>query len=186
MKRLLDFFLAITLATFFFVPLIMIFIINKFFPKFQLIHWSRRIGVNGIEFLMPKIRTMKIGAPNVASDLLKNPNFHLTKIGSLLRKYSLDEIPQIWSILKGDMSFVGPRPALYNQYELIKLRKINGIDRLLPGLTGWAQINGRDSLSLVEKVNYEKEYLDKNSFIFDLKIIYLTVKLTVSKKNISH
>ena len=186
MKRFLDFSLALFLIVIFIGPFFLFFVLNLILPDFKFIHWSRRIGKNNIEFLMPKIRTMLKDAPNVATDLLDDPDRHITKIGSFLRKYSIDEIPQIWSILRGEMSFVGPRPALYNQHSLIKLRKLNGIDKLQPGLTGWAQINGRDILSLSDKVYFEKEYLRQKSFIFDFKIIWLTVVNIFSKKNISH
>jgi len=186
MKRLFDFSLALFLIIIFIGPILLFFILNFILPNLEFIHWSRRIGKNNVEFLMPKIRTMEIGTPNVATDLLNDPEKHITKIGYFLRKYSIDETPQILSVLKGEMSFVGPRPALYNQYSLIRLRNLNGIDKLQPGLTGWAQINGRDTLSLSKKIMFEKEYLKKNSFMFDLKVICLTVVKIFSKKNISH
>ena len=186
MKRYFDFSLALFLILLMSIPIIFLFILNFFSPNLNLIHWSRRIGKNNIEFLMPKIRTMKMGTPNVSTDMLNKPEKHITKIGSFLRRYSIDEIPQIWSILKGDMSFVGPRPALYSQSRLIKLRCKNNIDKILPGITGWAQINGRDNLSLVEKIAFEKEYLNRKSFLFDFKIICLTVLRIFIKKNISH
>ena len=186
MKRLLDFSLALFLIIIFIGPILLLFVFNFILPNLKIIHWSRRVGKNNIEFLMPKIRTMEIGTPNVATDLLDDPDRYITKIGSILRKYSMDEIPQIWSILRGEMSFVGPRPALYNQYSLIKLRNLNGIDNLKPGLTGWAQINGRDNLSLSEKVTFDIEYLTNKSFLFDIKIIFLTLIRALRKKNISH
>ena len=134
---------------------------------------------------MPKFRTMKINTPHVATHLLTNPQSHLTLVGTFLRKTSLDELPQIYSIIKGDMSFVGPRPALFNQYDLIKLRNENNIDKLIPGITGLAQINGRDSLTIPEKVEYEIEYIKKKSLFFDIYLIFLTI-IRVNKKNISH
>ena len=135
---------------------------------------------------MPKFRTMHLSTPAVATHLLKNPSQYLTPIGSFLRRTSLDEIPQLWCILLGDMSFVGPRPALFNQYDLIKLRTSKSIHHLVPGLTGWAQVNGRDDLSIAEKVNFDAEYLKKKSFIFDLKILYLTFIKIIRREGIRH
>jgi O-antigen biosynthesis protein WbqP len=135
---------------------------------------------------MPKFRTMHLGAPEVATHLIKNPSRYLTIIGSFLRKTSLDEIPQLWSILLGNMSFVGPRPALFNQYNLIQLRTSLGVHHLTPGLTGWAQVNGRDGLSIAKKVNFDAEYLKKKSFIFDLKILYLTFIKIIQREGIQH
>ncbi|MAJ22880.1 MAG: hypothetical protein CBC24_03425 [Candidatus Pelagibacter sp. TMED64] len=185
MKRIFDFFLAILIGIVFLLPLIVIAILIKISSKGGVIHWSRRIGKNNKEFLMPKFRTMKINTPHVATHLLTNPQSHLTLVGTFLRKTSLDELPQIYSIIKGDMSFVGPRPALFNQYDLIKLRNKNHIDKLIPGITGLAQINGRDSLTIPEKVEYEIEYIKKKSFFFDVYLIILTI-IRVNKKNISH
>ena len=186
MKRLLDFSLALFLIIIFIGPILFLFLFNFILPNLKIIHWSRRIGKNNAEFLMPKIRTMEIGTPNVATDLLDDPDRHITKIGSILRKYSIDEIPQIWSILRGEMSFVGPRPALYNQYSLIKLRNLNGIDNLKPGLTGWAQINGRDDISIEKKVQLEQEYLYKRSTLFDIEIIIKTFTNVLFSKGVSH
>lgn len=135
---------------------------------------------------MPKFRSMRIDTPPLATHLLQKPEQYLTPIGSFLRKSSLDEIPQLWCILKGEMSFVGPRPALFNQYDLIELRTQEGIHLLVPGLTGLAQIKGRDELSIVEKVAFDKEYLQKSSLMMDIKIILLTIFNTIAKKGISH
>ena len=186
MKRLFDFSFSFIIVCCLVIPFLILCVLYKFKSDGPLIHWSRRIGENGNEFFMPKIRTMKIGAPNVATHLLKNPNLFFTKRGAFLRKYSLDELPQVWSILVGKMSFVGPRPALFNQYDLINLRAKIGIDKLKPGLTGWAQVNGRDSLSLTEKVGFDMEYLNKKSFIFDLKILFLSAIKSFASYDVSH
>ena len=156
------------------IPIIIISIFIKTLTPGKVIYWSERVGIKNKLFLMSKFRTMKEDTPEIATDKLKNPNNYITKLGKFLRKTSLDELPQIWNILKGDMSFVGPRPALYNQYDLIKMRTNKGIHELKPGLTGWAQINGRDNLSNEMKVNYDYEYLIKRNLFFDLKIIFLT------------
>ena len=150
------------------------------------IFWSDRVGKNNVIFRMPKFRTMKIDTPNVATHLLDNPDQYLTSVGKLLRRTSLDELPQLWSVLKSDMSLVGPRPALFNQDDLIQLRTKNGVHKLVPGLTGWAQINGRDELPIPEKVELDKEYLDRQSFWFDLKIIMLTIIRVFARHGISH
>ena len=150
------------------------------------LHWSRRSGVNGENFLMPKFRTMTLGTPDLASHLLKNPENHLISIGGFLRKYSLDELPQLISIAQGKMSFVGPRPALHNQHDLIRLRCKNSIDKIKPGVTGWAQINGRDEVSIQKKIELDKEYLAKRSIKFDLHIIIKTILQVLNKKDISH
>ena len=144
------------------------------FSPGKAIYWSKRVGKNNEIFNMPKFRTMHEDTPEFATDLLKNPSNHVTKIGRFLRKTSLDELPQIWNIIKGEMSFVGPRPALFNQYDLIEMRSKEGIHFLKPGLTGWAQINGRDNISNQLKVKYDFEYLIKKNLFFDLKIILLT------------
>ena len=150
------------------------------------LYWSDRIGRNSITFKMPKFRTMHVGTPAVATHLLANPQAHLTPIGAFLRTTSLDELPQLWSILRGDMSFVGPRPALFNQHDLIGLRTQAGVDKLLPGLTGWAQVNGRDELSIADKVALDVEYLQKKSLAFDVKIMILTVFRVLSRDNVAH
>jgi O-antigen biosynthesis protein WbqP len=150
------------------------------------LYWSARIGRNNKIFKMPKFRSMRIDTPAVATHLLSNPDSYLTPIGSFLRKSSLDELPQLWSILKGDMSFVGPRPALFNQQDLIDLRTKAGVHELLPGLTGWAQINGRDELPIPDKVKLDIEYLHEQSIWFDIKIIFLTALKVLKRDNITH
>jgi O-antigen biosynthesis protein WbqP len=186
MKRLFDIFFSIILIIILFIPIIIIAILVRLSSKGTVIYWSQRVGVDNILFYMPKFRSMKNNTPAIATHLMAKPEQYLTKIGSFLRKSSLDELPQLYSILIGRMSFVGPRPALYNQYDLIKLRKKLGIDKLTPGLTGWSQVNGRDSISIQEKVKLEKEYLKKKSFIFDLKILWLTLLKIISNENVSH
>ena len=150
------------------------------------LYWSDRIGRHNRLFKMPKFRSMRIDAPAVATHLLSNPEQWLTPIGSFLRRTSLDELPQLWSILKGDMSFVGPRPALFNQDDLIKLRTEKGVHEVLPGLTGWAQINGRDEIPIPQKVQLDVEYIHRQSFFFDVKILWMTTVKVVAKDGISH
>lgn len=149
-------------------------------------YWSDRVGVNNSIFKMPKFRSMRLDTPAVATHLLQNPDQWLTPIGSFLRKSSLDELPQLWCILKGDMSFVGPRPALFNQDDLIALRVIAGVHELVPGLTGWAQVNGRDELPIPDKVKLDKEYLQRRSFGFDLWILWLTLLKVLRRDGVSH
>lgn len=151
-----------------------------------ILYWSDRVGRNNHIFRMPKFRSMKVGTPAVATHLLSDPKARLTPIGSILRKSSLDELPQLWSILTGDMSFVGPRPALFNQEDLIALRTEQGVHELVPGLTGWAQVNGRDELPIPLKVQLDAQYLKQRSFWFDLKIIWLTAVRVAAKNGISH
>jgi len=186
MKRLFDIVFSIILLVILLMPMILIAIAIKASSGGNILYWSDRIGRDNVVFKMPKFRSMLINTPAMATHLLKNPKSALTPIGSLLRKYSLDEFPQLWSIIKGDMSFVGPRPALFNQEDLISLRSTQGVDKILPGLTGWAQINGRDELSIVEKVKMDTEYLERRSFFFDLKILWLTFLKIVRKDGISH
>ena len=174
MKRTFDIIFSLFCLIMLIIPIIIISIFIKTLTPGKVIYWSERVGIKNKLFLMSKFRTMKEDTPEIATDKLKNPNNYITKLGKFLRKTSLDELPQIWNILKGDMSFVGPRPALYNQYDLIKMRTNKGIHELKPGLTGWAQINGRDNLSNEMKVNYDYEYLIKRNLFFDLKIIFLT------------
>ncbi|MCK6596117.1 MAG: sugar transferase [Bacteriovoracaceae bacterium] len=183
--RLLDLFLGIIASIIFFIPFWIIVILVKLTSPGPAIHWSKRIGKNNQIFLMPKFRTMRIDTPQVATHLLDGKSY-LTPIGGFLRKSSLDEIPQLISVLKGDMSLVGPRPALFNQYDLMELRTKHGVHMLLPGVTGWAQINGRDELSIPEKVEYDADYLKRKSLSFDVKIIFLTVLKVVLRKGISH
>ncbi len=171
------------------ILILLVFIICSllfFESKGSIIYWSKRVGANNTIFFMPKFRTMKKQTPQVASHLLNNPEEYITTIGYYLRKFSLDEVPQIYSIIKGDMKIIGPRPALYNQHDLITLRKKNGLDKMPPGITGWAQINGRDELSIIEKVNYEIYYLKNKSFILDLKIIFMTFIKVFKSKNVTH
>jgi O-antigen biosynthesis protein WbqP len=186
MKRVFDFLFSIILIIILFIPSIFIAILIRITSEGKVLHWSERIGKNNIKFKMPKFRTMKINTPQLATHLFQNSSNALTPIGNFLRKYSLDEIPQLWSILKGDMSFVGPRPALFNQYDLIKLRSTHGVEKILPGLTGWAQVNGRDDLAIEDKVKKDAEYLTKSSFLFDLKILWLTILKVIRKDGVSH
>jgi len=150
------------------------------------LHWSKRVGKNNKIFKMPKFRSMLINTPAVATHLLENPDAYLSPIGGFLRHSSLDELPQLFSVLKGDMSFVGPRPALFNQEDLITLRTENGVDKLLPGITGWAQVNGRDELSIPDKVVLDVEYLNRQSFWFDMKILWMTFLKVVKRDGVSH
>lgn len=150
------------------------------------LYWSDRVGRHNRIFKMPKFRSMRIDTPAVATHLLQNPDQWLTPIGSFLRKSSLDELPQLWSILKGDMSFVGPRPALFNQDDLIALRTEKGVHELVPGLTGWAQVNGRDELPIPQKVALDAEYLERRSLLFDMKILWLTALKVLARDGVSH
>lgn len=150
------------------------------------IHWSRRVGRNNREFAMPKFRSMRTDTPDVATHLLEDPGRWVTPLGRFLRKSSLDELPQLWSVLLGDMSLVGPRPALFNQHDLIELRTQAGVERLRPGVTGWAQVNGRDELPIPEKVKLDREYLERQSFGFDLAIIVATFRAAVTARGVSH
>lgn len=173
-KRLFDVFVGLFLFLVLILPMMLLALAVRLSSRGPAIYWSERIGRHNRIFRMPKFRTMHVGTPALAPQLLGNPNAYLTPIGSFLRKTSLDELPQLLSILKGDMSFVGPRPALFNEENLILLRKEVGVDQLLPGLTGWAQINGRDTLSPIQKVKLDGEYLHKRSFLFDIKILFVT------------
>ena len=172
MKRLFDLCLALLALVFLLLPILVVALMVRLTSTGPILYFSDRVGRYNRIFKMPKFRTMKLDTPAVATHLLSNPEQFLTPIGSFLRKSSLDELPQLWSILKGDMSFVGPRPALFNQDDLIALRKQYGVDKLLPGLTGWAQINGRDELPIPEKVKLDVEYMQNQSVFFDLKIIF--------------
>ena len=178
--------MSLFLLGIFFIPMVAIAIIIKASSKGTVLYWSERIGINNGIFDMPKFRTMHSGTPTVATHLLANPEVYLTPVGSFLRKFSLDELPQLWSILKGDMSFVGPRPALYNQDDLIELRTQEGIHRLVPGVTGWAQINGRDDISIPVKVTFDQYYLENKSFLFDLKILYMTTIKVLKADGVQH
>ncbi len=186
MKRFFDIGLSLLILAIFLPLIIFIALLVKLSSKGPALYWSNRIGKGNIIFSMPKFRTMKVGTPPLASHLLFDSNRYLTSVGSFLRESSLDELPQLWSILIGDMSFVGPRPALFNQDDLITLRTQYGIHNLLPGLTGWAQVNGRDELSIPVKVQYEVEYLNNQSFWFDMKILGLTFLKVIRQSGISH
>jgi len=186
MKRFFDFSLSIILLVILALFAVLLWLILLISQGNPILFWSERVGRNNCIFLMPKFRTMRTGTPNVASHLLKDADIRITPIGNFLRKTSLDEFPQLFSILKGDMSFVGPRPALYNQYDLIKLRNKYGLDKLKPGLTGWAQVNGRDDISIQEKVKLDAQYKDLRSISMDLKIIFLTIFKVFFSKNITH
>ena len=154
--------------------------------KGPIIYWSNRVGKDNAIFRMPKFRTMRIDTPAVATHLLNDPDRYLTPVGKFLRKSSLDELPQLWSVLKGDMSFVGPRPALFNQDDLIALRTVKGVHRLIPGITGWAQINGRDDLPIPVKVKFDVHYLENRSLIFDIKILFLTLLKVLRREGVTH
>ena len=169
MKRIFDVGMALLLLCFLALPIAVVAIIIKITSKGHVLHWSDRVGLNNTIFKMPKFRTMKIDTPPVATHLLENPDQFLTKAGKFLRKTSLDELPQLCSILKGDMSFVGPRPALFNQHDLIDLRTMKGVHKLTPGLTGWAQINGRDDIPIPVKVDFDEYYMKRRSFFLILK-----------------
>jgi O-antigen biosynthesis protein WbqP len=186
MKRLFDIALAIVTLFIFAFPMLLIVLAARLTSTGPVLYWSDRVGRHNRLFRMPKFRTMLVDAPIVATHLLNRPERYLTPVGSFLRKSSLDELPQLWSILRGDMSFVGPRPALYNQDDLVALRTERGVHELLPGLTGWAQINGRDELPIPDKVQLDVEYLHKQSFIFDLKILFLTALKVLVRDGVSH
>ena len=186
LKRLFDFVLALIATTFLLIPILLTSILVSITSVGPVLYWSNRVGKSSTICRMPKFRTMQVGTPAVATHLLSNSGQYLTPVGSFLRKSSLDELPQLWSILIGDMSFVGPRPALFNQDDLITLRTQYGVDKLVPGLTGWAQVNGRDELSIPIKVQYEVEYLQKQSFWFDMKILGLTFLKVVRRAGVSH
>ena len=186
MKRFLDFSLGLLASILFSIPLLFLVVLVKLTSKGPALYWSNRVGRYNHLFSMPKLRTMRIDTPVVATHLLTNPDQFLTPIGGFLRKSSLDEIPQLWCILRGDMSIVGPRPALFNQQNLIDLRTEMGVHKIRPGLTGWAQINGRDELPIPDKVKLDLEYLQRQSLAFDAKIIALTVLKVVRRDGITH
>lgn len=186
MKRLVDLVLACICAAALLVPILIVAVAVRLTSKGPILYWSSRVGRNNSIFAMPKFRSMLSDTPAVATHLLPNPDSHLTVIGSFLRKSSLDELPQLWSIIRGDMSFVGPRPALFNQFDLIELRTRKGVHKLLPGLTGWAQVNGRDELPIPQKVELDFEYLKRASFLFDVKIMALTIVKVIGRVNVTH
>ena len=186
MKRLFDLTLAIFAVLTLLIPFALVWLAVCLTSKGPALYWSDRVGRNNRIFRMPKFRSMRIGTPAVATHLLNNPVAYLTPIGSFLRGSSLDELPQLWNILKGDMSFVGPRPALYNQDDLIGLRTKAGVDQLLPGLTGWAQVNGRDELSIPQKVRLDIEYMQRRSLWFDIVILWMTFLKVFKRDEVSH
>lgn len=185
-KRVFDFFLALLLSVIFLPLMLLVAIGVKLTSKGPIIFWSQRVGRNNQLFWMPKFRTMLIETPNVATHLLVGANQYLTPVGSFLRKSSLDELPQLWSVMRGDMSFVGPRPALFNQMDLNDLRTSVGVHVLTPGITGWAQVNGRDELGLVEKVRFDQDYLEKQTLAFDIQILWLTGVKVFRREGVSH
>jgi len=186
MKRLFDLALALVAAVFLVLPIAAVAVAVRLTSPGPVLYWSDRVGCHNRIFRMPKFRSMRIDTPAVATHLLQNPDQWLTPIGSFLRKSSLDELPQLWSILKGDMSFVGPRPALFNQDDLIALRTGKGVHELVPGLTGWAQVNGRDELPIPQKVELDAEYLRRRSLRFDMKILWMTALKVLARDGVSH
>jgi len=186
MKRIFDLFLSLCLTLVLLFPFLLIVLSVKLTSKGPALYWSDRVGAVNKIFRMPKFRTMRIDTPAVATHLLKDPDTYLTPIGPFLRKTSLDELPQLWSVLKGDMSFVGPRPALFNQDDLIALRIAKGVHRLIPGITGWAQINGRDDLPIPTKVEFDVYYLEHRSLMFDIKILFLTLFKVLRREGVTH
>ena len=186
MKRLFDLVLVVVLFVLLSMPMLFVSIAVILSSSGRVLHWSDRVGTDNVVFKMPKFRSMRMETPEVATHKITNPSEFLTPIGSFLRRNSLDELPQLFSIFKGDMSFVGPRPALFNQYDLIALRTECGLNSLVPGLTGWAQVNGRDELSTSEKVALDLEYTERQSFWFDMKILWLTCLQVIKKNGVSH
>ncbi len=186
MKRLFDLVLGLTAATLLLVPLVVVATLVRLTSPGPALYWSDRVGRHNKIFKMPKFRSMRVGTPPVATHLLGNPNAYLTPIGPFLRKSSLDELPQLWSILLGDMSFVGPRPALFNQHDLIELRTQKNVHTLVPGLTGWAQVNGRDELPITQKVALDAEYLQRQGLWFDINILWITFLKVVRRDGVSH
>jgi len=186
MKRLFDLIVSSITIMLLIIPMSFIVIAILLTSKGKVFYWSERVGLDNNIYKMPKFRTMLTDTPEVATHLLESPEKYLTPIGGILRKYSLDELPQLISVFKGDMSLVGPRPALFNQYDLVELRTKKGLEKFLPGITGWAQVNGRDDLSIPDKVELDEEYKLRNSFWFDLKIIWLTFMKVLNRDGVSH
>lgn len=186
MKQIFDLFVGVILLVLLAIPMSLIAIAIRLTSKGPTLYWSDRIGKNNNIFKMPKFRSMFSDTPDVATHQLDNPDSYLSPIGGFLRRSSLDELPQLFSVLKGDMSFVGPRPALFNQDDLITLRTEKGVNKLLPGITGWAQVNGRDELSIPDKVALDEEYLNRQSFWFDIKILRMTFLRVVNRDGVSH
>lgn len=185
-KRLFDLLLALCATVVLALPIAVVAVAVRLTSAGPALYWSDRVGRHNKIFRMPKFRSMRVGTPAVATHLLADPKVHLTPIGSFLRKSSLDELPQLWSILVGDMSFVGPRPALFNQDDLIALRTQYGVHELVPGLTGWAQVNGRDELPIPDKVKLDAEYLQRQSLWFDIRILWLTFVKVLGRDGVSH
>lgn len=186
MKRLFDLALGLFAATLLLVPIVVVAVLVRLTSPGPALYWSDRVGRHNKIFKMPKFRSMRVGTPAVATHLLADPKSVLTPIGSFIRKSSLDELPQLWSILVGDMSFVGPRPALFNQHDLIELRTQKGVHTLVPGLTGWAQVNGRDELPIPQKVALDADYLQRQGFWLDIHILWLTFLKVVRRDGVSH
>ena len=186
MKRLFDLVLALCAAVVLALPVAVVAVAVRLTSPGPALYWSDRVGRGNKLFKMPTLRSMRVGTPAVATHLLADARSHLTPIGSFLRKSSLDELPQLWSILVGDMSFVGPRPALFNQHDLIALRTQHGVHELVPGLTGWAQVNGRDELPIPDKVKLDVEYLQRQSLWFDIRILWLTFVKVLRRDGVSH
>jgi O-antigen biosynthesis protein WbqP len=186
MKRIFDIVLSIIAICVLCIPLLLVAIAIRLTSKGPALYWSDRVGKNNVIFKMAKFRSMRVDTPAVATHLLSDAHHYLTPIGGFLRKSSLDEMPQLWNILRGDMSWVGPRPALYNQNDLIALRTLYSVHTLQPGLTGWAQVNGRDELPIPVKVNFDREYLEKRALRWDMKIILLTVLKVLQRDGVSH
>ena len=186
MKRCFDLLLAVVALLLLAMPLLILAVLVRLTSPGPVLYWSDRVGKGNRIFKMPKFRSMRVGTPALATHLLDNPDSYLTPIGSFLRTSSLDELPQLWSVLIGDMSFVGPRPALFNQDDRVALRTAHGVHTLMPGVTGWAQINGRDELPIPEKVKLDVEYLQRRSFWFDLQILWLTMVKVLHRDGVSH
>jgi len=185
-KRCSDLLLALLASLFLAGPILFVALLVRLTSRGPALYWSDRVGRHNVIFRMPKFRSMRVGTPAVATHLLADPKVYLTPIGSFLRKTSLDELPQLWSILRGDMSFVGPRPALFNQEDLIALRTEQGVHALVPGLTGWAQVNGRDELPIPDKVKLDAEYLHRRSLVFDIRILWLTFVKVMQRDGVVH
>jgi O-antigen biosynthesis protein WbqP len=185
-KRIFDLLMAGFLLCFLSIPILVIGVMVKLTSEGPVLYWSDRVGINNSIFRMPKFRTMRVDTPAVATHLMKNPDVYLTPIGSFLRRFSLDELPQLYSVLTGDLSFVGPRPALYNQDDLVELRTGKGIHKLIPGITGWAQVNGRDELPIPVKVEFDEYYLKNRSFALDFKILWMTFVKLVRREGVTH
>ena len=186
MKRIFDLVVGSLLLAMLVIPMLLIAVMVRVTSEGPVLYWSNRVGQKNVIFQMPKFRTMQLDTPSVATHLMTTPEDFLSPIGGFLRRNSLDEFPQLFSILKGEMSFVGPRPALFNQDDLIALRTEKGVDQLVPGLTGWAQVNGRDELPIPEKVELDGEYMERRTFWFDMKILWMTFLKVVKRVGVSH